>query len=103
MGAQYQWLQTALDWMVEHGVDSQQASTFIGALSHSITRDAVEQKERGFQELIDEQTPGGMNEHAIEALQQAGVYAALKHSMDSVLQKLEPNNHSSAIQNKEDS
>ena len=90
MGAQYQWLQVVTDWMVDQGVEKQTASSFVGALSHSITRDAAEAGPRGFEELIEEQTPGGVNEKAIAHLSQAGVYDALKDSLEMIYETLEP-------------
>jgi pyrroline-5-carboxylate reductase len=90
MGAQYQWLQVVTDWMVQQGVEADTAATFVGALSHSITRDAAEAGDEGFNDLIAEQTPGGVNEKAIEHLTKAGVYAKLEDTLGMIYATLEP-------------
>ena len=62
MGTYYAFLQTAHRWLVAKGVDSAAASTYVGALLHSIAADGKGVGGAGFEALIAEQTPGGYNE-----------------------------------------
>lgn len=90
MGAQYQWMQVVTNWMAEQGVDKKTASSFVGALSHSITSDAAAVGSQGFEGLIAEQTPGGVNEKAIAHLSEAGVYDELRDCLGMIYETLEP-------------
>ena len=74
MGNYYALLQAMHGWTVANGVDADAASTFIGALMHSVAADGKAAGGGGFDALIAEQTPGGYNEMGIRELREAGVY-----------------------------
>ena len=85
MGAYYQFLQTCHAFLVEkQGVDPAAASTYVGALFHSIALDGKQAGEKGFDALIAEQTPGGFNEMGIRELREAGVWEEYTATLTSL-------------------
>ena len=72
------------------GVSEKQASPYVGAMFAAIAHDAKEApaKQRTFRDLVEEQTPGGLNEGAIHRLENAGVYHAIQQAMEQSLTKL---------------
>jgi hypothetical protein len=42
-----------------------------------------------FEELVHEQTPGGLNEQVIREMTEAGAYTALSDSLDNILARIE--------------
>ena len=91
MGPLYQFMATAAHWMNrEHGVPMDLVSEYIAYTFHGITADAVaiSSKGEGFDALVHEQTPGGVNEGNVKALTEKGVYKALEEVMDATYHKI---------------
>eukprot|EP00956_Cyclotella_meneghiniana_P044448 scaffold318987_cov83-Cyclotella_meneghiniana.AAC.2 len=91
MGPMYGIMRNNRDWLVKQGVSPEDASYFLGKTYLSIVQDA----ERGgkdptrFDELIKEQTPGGINEQSLGNLEQQGVFDAYNNAMDAIKSRLE--------------
>ena len=71
------------------GVDADQAAKWTGAVFHCITYDSAQATAHTFDELVHEQTPGGINEQVIREMTEAGAYTALSDSLDGVLARIE--------------
>jgi hypothetical protein len=84
MGSYYGQLRACHEWLVERGVNSADASTYVGAIMLSIAEDGKAAGSGGFQRLIDEQTPGGYNEQGLRELTVAGVFDEYKATMTSI-------------------
>lgn len=84
-------LKTIRDWVATQGVPVAAASEFIGGTYVGLAKDAfaVCESPTGFDELIAEQTPGGLNERAIKSVDEGGMGAAYKFSLASTLAVLE--------------
>ena len=89
MGAFYAQQDAMHAWLVGRGVDSQAASTYLGAIYACMASDSKAVKGQGFGGLVAEQTPGGMNEQVLSELGRAGVYENVKTSMTSIANRLE--------------
>lgn len=76
-------------WLVEQGVEPASAAKWTGAVFHSITYDSAKPTTHTFEELVAEQTPGGLNEQVIREMTEAGAYAALDDCLDAVLARVE--------------
>eukprot|EP00750_Incisomonas_marina_P021491 INCI4461.1.p1 GENE.INCI4461.1~~INCI4461.1.p1 ORF type:complete len:312 (-),score=66.62 INCI4461.1:149-1084(-) len=87
MGDFYARLRAAHEWLVAQGVDPVAASEAVGSYFNTFNHASKESKE-GFQHLVAEQTPGGMNEKNIAFLEDQGSYAALKATLDATVKRL---------------
>ena len=91
MGPYYALLKANRDWLVSQGVPPADASFFTGRTYLGIAKDAEAKcGEVGhFDDLIEEQTPGGCNEQSIKNMEGLGVGDTYKKTMDLILERLE--------------
>jgi pyrroline-5-carboxylate reductase len=80
------------EWLCDRGIDSDVATSAVSAYFDTFnyaSLQAAESKEvKGFDHLVAEQTPGGMNEGVIRQLTTQGNYRNLQESMSDVLRKM---------------
>jgi len=90
MGPLYAILRSNRDYLTERGVPRSKASSFIAKFYGSVISDAmVDCEEEGrFDDLIREQTPGGLNEQGIANLDKMGVFEAYDTAMEATLKRL---------------
>ena len=90
MGDFYAHLRAVHQWLVAQGIESATASTAVGSyfatFSHASELDGP--KGAGFDHLVAEQTPGGMNEQVIAELTAKGNYDNVKAAMSTLLPRL---------------
>eukprot|EP00658_Telonema_sp_P-2_P044217 TRINITY_DN3206_c0_g1_i2.p1 TRINITY_DN3206_c0_g1~~TRINITY_DN3206_c0_g1_i2.p1 ORF type:complete len:174 (-),score=39.24 TRINITY_DN3206_c0_g1_i2:390-911(-) len=96
MGVHFKMLDSIHEWVCDQGVDSKTASVYIGGLYHGLALDAVGVGENGFSGLVEEQTPGGINEQGIRELNDCNVFHELKNTMDSLCARFEGREHKRA-------
>jgi len=89
MGQLYAQQRASQRWLEQQGIDSTAAARYVGAIFHTISHDAAAAGPHTFDELITEQTPGGLNEQVIRELTEAGSFAALADSLDGALARIE--------------
>ena len=91
MGPVYGILKTHRDWMVSRGIDKKDASYLVGKQYQAIVKDVERQcSEPGrLEELIEEQTPGGINKEALENLDSLGGLDAYASVMDSIANRID--------------
>mmetsp|Transcript_21797 Transcript_21797/g.45570 ORF Transcript_21797/g.45570 Transcript_21797/m.45570 type:complete len:379 (-) Transcript_21797:203-1339(-) len=91
MGSMYGVMRNTRDWLVNKGVPPQDASYFVGRSYLSIVQDAERNcnDPHRFDELIAEQTPGGLNEQGLRNLEKQGVFERYDRAMDAILSRLE--------------
>jgi pyrroline-5-carboxylate reductase len=96
MGPMYGILRNNRDWLVKQGVPAKDASYFIARQYLGMMQDAVvqgngngEASAHRFDDLIQEQTPGGLNEQALGNLKELGVFDAYDTAMNALLSRLE--------------
>ena len=80
-GPDYKFMKVCADFMVEQSVPDKVASQYVAKCMSTILYDAEQRCSKGtvgFAELVDEQTPGGLNESNISDLVDAGVFDAYK-------------------------
>ena len=90
MGPMYAIMKGNLDWMVKNGVPAKDASYYIGRTYLGIAKDAEAKctDPKHFTDLIEEQTPGGINQQAIENLTKLGALDSYDKAMDKILERL---------------
>lgn len=68
-------------------MDSELASSFTGSLLHTITSDAARASgpPDAFKRLVEEQTPGGLNERGLKTLRERGVFDHVQQVLDTTL------------------
>jgi pyrroline-5-carboxylate reductase len=87
MGDFYAHLRACHEWLQTNGIDSATASSAVGAFFDTFNA-ASQDSSVGFDHLVAEQTPGGMNEQVIAELTAAGNYENVKRALDNLLPRL---------------
>jgi pyrroline-5-carboxylate reductase len=93
MGPFYETCGTIADWLVAEGVPPETASDFVcgfhdTVLSEAQHRVAHVQGPAAFQELVGEQTPGGLNEANVRDMTSAGTFATYRKALATTLKRL---------------
>ena len=57
-------------WLEAQGVDGADAAKWTGAVYHCVSYDSAKPVAETFQHLVDEQTPGGLNEQVIREMRE---------------------------------
>lgn len=89
MGHAYAQQRATQRWLESEGVDGEAAAKWAGAVFHCVSYDSALPDAHTFEELVAEQTPGGLNEQVVREQTEAGTYAALSDSLDSALARIE--------------
>ena len=89
MGQFYAQQRETARWLRANGVEPAAASKWTGAVFHSMSYDSADPTPHTFAELVDEQTPGGLNEQVVREMTEAGAYKALSDSLDNCLARVE--------------
>eukprot|EP00521_Asterionellopsis_glacialis_P000850 CAMPEP_0195253830 /NCGR_PEP_ID=MMETSP0706-20130129/4703_1 /TAXON_ID=33640 /ORGANISM="Asterionellopsis glacialis, Strain CCMP134" /LENGTH=289 /DNA_ID=CAMNT_0040306415 /DNA_START=99 /DNA_END=968 /DNA_ORIENTATION=- len=79
------------DWLVEKGLDATSANylitkQYLGAIQHA---DTLSTNPKGLDDLVEEQTPGGLNEQALKNLDKLGGLDAFDKIMDATLGRIQ--------------
>ncbi len=91
MGSFYGVLRNNREFLVRQGIARDQASFLVGRLYDSMVQDAVQvQKDpNGFDQLIAEQTPGGLNEQGLRNLEALGALDAYDQVQKAILSRIQ--------------
>merc|ERR1712190_605124 len=89
MGQFYAQQRATQQWLQNAGVEADDAAKWTGAVFHCISYDSANANANTFNELVEEQTAGGINEQVVREFTEAGVYDALSDSMDAVNARVE--------------
>jgi pyrroline-5-carboxylate reductase len=95
MGSVYELMRTTRDFLVEKGVPAVDANDVVARQYWGITKDALTRSQRdgcredSLDKLIQEQTPGGLNEQALRNLEAASVFDRYKDAMEAVLGRIQ--------------
>eukprot|EP00746_Dinoflagellata_sp_MGD_P085378 gnl/MRDRNA2_/MRDRNA2_33799_c0_seq1.p1 gnl/MRDRNA2_/MRDRNA2_33799_c0~~gnl/MRDRNA2_/MRDRNA2_33799_c0_seq1.p1 ORF type:complete len:301 (-),score=64.84 gnl/MRDRNA2_/MRDRNA2_33799_c0_seq1:14-814(-) len=87
MGDFYAHLRACHQWLIDKGVDSATASKAVASY-FSTFHHASQNSEVGFDHLVAEQTPGGVNQQVIEQLDKQGRYDAVKGGLDAAFKRI---------------
>lgn len=90
MGSFYGIMKNNRDFLVKQGIAPDKASFLVGRMYHSMIRDAEGRcrDPQAYEELIAEQTPGGLNEQGLENLSQLGALDAFDHVQEALLNRI---------------
>jgi pyrroline-5-carboxylate reductase len=91
MGSMYGILRNNRDWLIQQGVAESDASYLVGRYYWGMMQDAERQCDEPsrFDDLIEEQTPGGLNEQALGNLESLGVMDAYDKAQNAVLSRIQ--------------
>lgn len=73
MGQFYAQQQATQQWLEKQGVDAAAAAKWTGAVFHCVSFDSARPSEHSFQHLVEEQTPGGINEQVVREMREVRV------------------------------
>ena len=93
MGPFYKSCGTIAEWLLTEGVSPETASNFVcgfheTVLSEAQHRVAHVQSLTAFEELVGEQTPGGLNEANVRDMMMAGTFDTYREALATTLQRL---------------
>eukprot|EP00434_Breviolum_minutum_P005206 symbB.v1.2.004589.t1/scaffold261.1/size248783/17 len=88
MGNFYKQQLTVQQWLKSHGVEADISSAWIGASYAAFAADSATAETDTFQRLLNEQTPGGLNEKVWQLLDDDGSNVALRYSLEAVHHRL---------------
>eukprot|EP00929_Paragymnodinium_shiwhaense_P098693 TRINITY_DN60181_c0_g1_i1.p1 TRINITY_DN60181_c0_g1~~TRINITY_DN60181_c0_g1_i1.p1 ORF type:complete len:304 (-),score=67.36 TRINITY_DN60181_c0_g1_i1:156-950(-) len=83
MGDFYKRQLTAQQWLTSHGVPTERAAGYVGAIFATMAADSAAAGPETLDHLVGEQTPGGLNEMVWKDQEADGSYESLKFAMDS--------------------
>jgi pyrroline-5-carboxylate reductase len=89
MGQFYAQQRATQQWLQKEGIDPDSAAKWTGAVFHCISYDSAKAGPHTFNELVQEQTAGGINEQVVREFTEGGVYDALSDSLDGILARVE--------------
>jgi pyrroline-5-carboxylate reductase len=90
MGPIYGLMRANRDFLISKGVPRKDASRMVGRQYWGMVKDAVIkcEDEDSLDALIDEQTPGGLNEQSLKNLESVGFLKSYEDAMESVLGRI---------------
>mmetsp|Transcript_65828 Transcript_65828/g.136209 ORF Transcript_65828/g.136209 Transcript_65828/m.136209 type:complete len:281 (+) Transcript_65828:43-885(+) len=88
MGDFYKRQLTAQRWLSSNGVAEADAATWVGATFATFAADSSAAEADTFSKLVEEQTPGGLNEMVWKAQEADASYESLAYSLDAVFHRL---------------
>jgi len=91
MGPIYGLMKKNRDFLIKQGVPAQDASNVVGRQYFAMVKDAILEcntNPKRFDELIDEQTPGGLNEQSLGNLEMLGFMDDYEQAMSAVLGRI---------------
>ena len=90
MGPIYGLMKKNRDYLVSKGVPKQDATLMVGRQYFAMVKDALDRCDdvSSLDKLIDEQTPGGLNEQSLKNLESVGFLESYEDAMDAVLGRI---------------
>ena len=81
------------DWFVDNGIEPKTASSLTIAFHHTVLSEAEHRVESvkspaAFNELVSEQTPGGLNEANVNDMTGAGTFDEYTKALNTTLKRL---------------
>jgi pyrroline-5-carboxylate reductase len=88
VAAHFRYLGTIADWLVDHGVSSAEARSYV-ADTFAALSDELSTAGADFAAMARAHTtPGGLNEQFARGLDEAGAYGAVRAGLDAVLARI---------------
>ena len=84
----YEILYTLSNWLVKNGIKKDNAQKYISSLFHALSEDALKYKKNLKKLVKQSQTPGGLNEQAVNDLRKAGFYNLLEKTSNKIIKRL---------------
>jgi len=84
MGDFYKRQLTAQQWLEEHSIPAEKASAWIGSIFATMAADSAEAGPETLKHLVEEQTPGGVNELVWRGQEEDKNYESMRYALDQV-------------------
>ena len=84
----YEILYTLSNWLVKRGIKKENAQKYISSLFLALSEDAFNHKKNLKKLVKASQTPGGLNQQAVQDLRKAGFYRLLEKTASRILKRL---------------
>ena len=102
MGPMYGLMRANREFLKSKGVPAKDASIMVGRTYSAIVKDALLKcdDENSLDDLIEEQTPGGLNEQTLKNLEGVGFLKSYEDAMESVLGRIKGKTDGTMINHK---
>ena len=84
----YEILYTLSNWLVKNGIKKDNAQKYISSLFYALSEDSLKYKKNLKKLVKQSQTPGGLNEQAVNDLRKAGFYNLLEKTSNKIIKRL---------------
>ena len=84
----YEILYSLSNWLVKKGIKKDNAQKYISSLFYALSKDALKHKKNLKKLVKQSQTPGGLNEQAVNDLRKAGFYNLLEKTSNKIIKRL---------------
>ena len=84
----YEILYSLSNWLVKKGIKKDNAQKYILSLFYALSEDALKHKKNLKKLVKQSQTPGGLNEQAVNDLRKAGFYNLLEKTSNKIIKRL---------------
>ena len=84
----YEILYSLSNWLVKKGIKKENAQKYISSLFLALSEDAFNHKKNLKRLVRESQTPGGLNEQAVNDLRKAGFYRLLEKTSNRIIKRL---------------
>ena len=88
MASFYEILYTLSNWLIRKKINKSDAQRYVTLLYSALSELALINSSKPIKNLVDEQTPGGLNWQGVNELRKSGYYKLLEKSLRNIYKRL---------------
>ena len=88
MASFYELMNTLSSWLIKKKINKLDAQKYVTLLYSALAELAVSNSSKPLKNLVDEQTPGGLNWQGVNELRKSGYYKSLEKSLKNIYKRL---------------
>ena len=88
MASFYELMNILSSWLIKKKINKLDAQKYVTLLYSALAELAVSNSSKPLKNLVDEQTPGGLNWQGVNELRKSGYYKSLEKSLKNIYKRL---------------
>ena len=88
MASFYELMNILSSWLIKKKINKLDAQKYVTLLYSALAELAVSNSSKSLKDLVDEQTPGGLNWQGVNELRKSGYYKSLEKSLKNIYKRL---------------
>ena len=88
MASFYELMNILSSWLIRKKINKLDAQKYVTLLYSALAELAVSNSSKPLKNLVDEQTPGGLNWQGVNELRKSGYYKSLEKSLKNIYKRL---------------